>query len=221
VQGTTNPPAATRIIIDVGSLATPTYVGSYYYGPMSTAHNLYVRGDYLFAANYTSGLRILDIGEFVGGGEIDDIVEVGFFDTHPEDTDPGFRGAWNNYPFFSSGNVIISDINRGLFVVKPRGLEPPVSSYPDPSAVTARADVYPNPFSDRFTVDLRIAREQHVRIEAFDVLGRRVALLFEGVVAGGANQEISLRLADQPGGIYIIRISGDDFSLTERVTRLR
>jgi hypothetical protein len=27
-----------------------------------------------------------------------------------------FNGAWNNYPFFKSGNIVVSDINNGLFV---------------------------------------------------------------------------------------------------------
>ena len=29
-----------------------------------------------------------------------------------------FNGAWSVYPFFKSENVIISDINSGLFIVK-------------------------------------------------------------------------------------------------------
>lgn len=30
-----------------------------------------------------------------------------------------FSGAWNNYPFFESGVVVLSDIDRGLFLLKP------------------------------------------------------------------------------------------------------
>ena len=29
-----------------------------------------------------------------------------------------FNGVWNVYPFFSSGVILISDINSGLFIVK-------------------------------------------------------------------------------------------------------
>ena len=32
---------------------------------------------------------------------------------------PNFNANWNNYPFFPSGNVILSGIEQGLFVVTP------------------------------------------------------------------------------------------------------
>ena len=44
--------------------------------------------------------------------------EVGFFDTYPENNNTRFDGAWNVYPYLPSGNIIISDINRGLFVIR-------------------------------------------------------------------------------------------------------
>ena len=46
------------------------------------------------------------------------MTEVGFFDTYPENDETGFDGVWNVYPFFSSGYIVISDIDEGLFVVK-------------------------------------------------------------------------------------------------------
>ena len=39
-------------------------------------------------------------------------------DTYPENNNAGYDGAWSVYPFFESGNIVISDIDRGLFVVK-------------------------------------------------------------------------------------------------------
>jgi hypothetical protein len=45
-------------------------------------------------------------------------VETAHFDTHPEGDSATFNGAWGNYPFFKSGTIIISDLERGLFVVK-------------------------------------------------------------------------------------------------------
>src|SRR5438552_171953 len=42
--------------------------------------------------------------------------QVAFFDTWPEDDNTNYNGLWNNYPYFASGTVIGSDIEKGLFV---------------------------------------------------------------------------------------------------------
>ena len=44
--------------------------------------------------------------------------EVGYFDSYPQGDGSGFSGAWSVYPFHESKNIIISDIQNGLFVVK-------------------------------------------------------------------------------------------------------
>ena len=63
--------------------------------------------------NYLSGLRILDITD------IEAPVEVGYYDTVPTGKDkPGFGGSWSNYPFFTSGTIIITSMGEGLFVLK-------------------------------------------------------------------------------------------------------
>ena len=50
--------------------------------------------------------------------------EHGFFDTYPAEDDNGFSGAWSVYPFFDSGIVLVSDISRGLFILRPKMPEP-------------------------------------------------------------------------------------------------
>ena len=44
--------------------------------------------------------------------------EIGFFDTYPENDNAAFDGVWNVCPFFASENIIISDIDRGLFIIR-------------------------------------------------------------------------------------------------------
>ena len=43
-------------------------------------------------------------------------VEVAYFDTFPQNDNANFNGLWSNYPFFPSGTVIGSDLEKGLFV---------------------------------------------------------------------------------------------------------
>ena len=97
----------------------------------SSDHNLYVKGNFVYEANYRSGLRILDIS---GIGERD-ISEFAFFDTQPSSNASGTSGAWSVYPYFDSGTVIVSDVSAGLFVLRP-DLCAPVET---PAGLTAGA----------------------------------------------------------------------------------
>ena len=86
-----------------------------YVGPNgSIDHNGYVKGDFYYLANYTSGLRVIDLSNI--GNQV--MTEVGFFDSFPANNDPIFRGSWSVYPYFDSGNIVISDITGGMFIVK-------------------------------------------------------------------------------------------------------
>jgi choice-of-anchor B domain-containing protein len=102
-------------IWDLADLDAPVYT-SLYIGPTPAIdHNLYIRGQYAFESNYRSGLRILNLGGIASSS----LNEVAFFDVYPVNDDPAFNGTWNNYPYFASGNVIVSGIEQGLFVLRP------------------------------------------------------------------------------------------------------
>lgn len=100
----------TTYIINVSDPANAFYVGAFNSGNPAIGHNLYTRGTEIFESNYRSGLRVLDISNPLSP------VETRWFDTYPTDDNPNFNGLWNNYPYFPSGVVIGSDIERGLFV---------------------------------------------------------------------------------------------------------
>ena len=102
------------LVFDVTDFATAAYVTSFTTGLNAIDHNLYVRDGFIFEANYRSGLRIFDSNDSALAP-----VQVGFFDTYPENNATGYDGAWSNFPFFPSGTVIVSDINRGLFILDP------------------------------------------------------------------------------------------------------
>jgi len=101
-------------VFDITNLSDPVHMGSFSTGLPATDHNLYVRDGFVFASNYRAGLRIWDTN-----ADPLNPPQVGYFDTYPGSDAAGFQGSWSNYPFFPSGIVIISDIDRGLFIVDP------------------------------------------------------------------------------------------------------
>jgi len=103
-------------VFDVTDLDAPAYVYAYEASTRSIDHNLYVLGNQVYQANYTSGLRIL---EFTDLGN-QQMTEVAFFDTFPGSDAVNFSGAWSVYPYLPSGNVIVSDVSNGLFVLTPQ-----------------------------------------------------------------------------------------------------
>ncbi len=107
----------TRTLIwDVADLDDPLLLKEHFAETGTIDHNQYVRGNRLYQANLMSGLRVLDISD------VENPIEIGFFDTVPDDAGlPAFGGAWSNYPFFESGVVVVSSWSEGLFVLRPRG----------------------------------------------------------------------------------------------------
>jgi len=102
------------IVFDFTDLDNPS-IQLEYSGPTSAIdHNGYVKGNTFYLANYTAGIRMIDISNIAGNT----MTEVGSFDTFPNNDNAAFRGVWNVYPYFNSGNIVISDINSGLFIVK-------------------------------------------------------------------------------------------------------
>ena len=102
------------IVFDFTDLDNPVLSFEYFSNNMSIDHNGYAVGDSFFLASYRGGMRELNILNI----DNQNINEVGFFDTYPGDDNAAFNGVWNVYPFFESGNIVLSDIEKGLFVVK-------------------------------------------------------------------------------------------------------
>ena len=102
------------LVFDFADLDNPV-LHTVYEGPTGAIdHNGYVLGDEFFLANYTAGMRVLDISDIANGN----ITEKAFFDTFPANNVAGFQGVWSVYPYFDSGKILVNDINFGLFVLQ-------------------------------------------------------------------------------------------------------
>lgn len=85
----------------------------------------------------------------------------------------------------------------------------------------ALSAVYPNPFNEQARLTLAVARPQHVRIEVFDPLGRRVSVLYDGVVPANEYRVIAFDAGGLPSGTYFLRIAGEAFAETRKVLLVR
>ena len=104
----------TRIhVFDVFDLDAPVYVFAYEAATVTIDHNLYIVGNRVFQASYTSGLRVLEFGDLAN----EELMEIAFFDTFPASDAVDFSGAWSVYPFFPSGTIIVGDRSNGLFIL--------------------------------------------------------------------------------------------------------
>ena len=88
----------------------------------SIGHNTYIMNnsavtgsntDYLWTSYYRDGITVVD------ASRPDNLVEVGNFDSSPAYSGDGFNGAWGVYAYLPSGNVLISDMEMGMYVVTP------------------------------------------------------------------------------------------------------
>jgi len=102
------------LIWDFSSLTNPVRIGAFHSSETAIDHNLYINGTTVFESNYCAGLRVLDSSNIASGT----LTQIGFFDVAPDCDTLEFQGTWSNYPYFSSGNIVVSSIERGLFIVR-------------------------------------------------------------------------------------------------------
>ncbi|MGI9236588.1 MAG: choice-of-anchor B family protein [Woeseiaceae bacterium] len=109
--------STTLRVFSIGDLTAPSLSGTWTGPTTAIDHNGFVRGNRYYMSNYARGLTILDISNATQP----DL--VGHFDTYPASDAVGFPGAWGAYPFLPSGNVLISDIDSGFYVVADNTLD--------------------------------------------------------------------------------------------------
>ena len=199
----------TRTLIwNVQDLDDPVYTGDYInLNSTSIDHNQYIVGDYSYQANYRSGLRIIDISDIANSN----LSEAGFFDIYPGSDSANFNGAWSVYPFFASGNVVVSGIEQGLYILRPNLTVPGV---PPVVSLIQPVDNGPAPLFD----------VTQIRINATDTEDDDDQLLVEWNVDGGAWQPTVYNAPDYFAdwdtssvldGAYVINARAVDSDLRE------
>ena len=105
-------------VIDVSDIENPHEVAKYDL-PEAGAHNLWIEDDVMYIAYYQGGLRIVDVSGTLRGDLYRQGREIGFFRTEAapgEGLQANSANAWG--PQIFKGNLFVSDMTSGLWVVK-------------------------------------------------------------------------------------------------------
>jgi ligand-binding sensor domain-containing protein len=85
---------------------------------------------------------------------------------------------------------------------------------------SALSEAYPNPSRGVASLTLDVVEAQAVRVEVYDGLGRRVAVLLDGDVEAGTHALV-FDGSSLPAGVYVVRVTGERFTAARRVVLTR
>ncbi|MFC7356571.1 choice-of-anchor B family protein [Jejudonia soesokkakensis] len=142
------------IVFNLEDLDNPVVQFNYQGRTPAIDHNGYVKDNRFYMANYTAGITIKRIhsiddpitpGSTIqenGSGINGNMVEESYFDTYTTDNGNTFNGgAWNLYPYFESGSLLVTNLDGGVFILKQQNYdnEPPVVNCTDYTATLNKA----------------------------------------------------------------------------------
>mgnify|MGYP006076637437 FL=1 len=178
------------IVLDLTDLDNPIHSFDYSGPTLATDHNGYVNGDLFYLANNAAGLRVIDISDISNG----EMTEIGFFDSHPLNDFAGYEGIWSNYPYFESGNIVISD-REGFLVVKSSTLAIEDNSI-------SNFNIYPNPTNN--VIHINAIQFPVKNIKIYDLGGKLLK-------SKNYNSEINIKtnISNFSNGIYILKLNNE------------
>jgi len=166
----------------------------------SPVHNVFVLGNYAHISYYTSGYVVLDISE-PSSPQF-----AGQYDTYPQNNGANYDGAWGCYPYLPSGNVLVSDMSTGLYILK---FTSPTTSIEDDNSATSGFSLeqnYPNPFNPNTRIKFTIKNSEFVTLKVYNAIGQEIiALISEEKFAG--TYEVNFNASELPSGVYFAKMT--------------
>jgi hypothetical protein len=200
-------PGGGYFIYDISDPTHPVQV-DHYDEPGFAAFHVSVSGDFA-SLSRRSGLRLFDISD------PSNITYVG------EYVMPG-----NLFGITTRGNLVfVSDGTAGLQIVARGGTTAVTPSGEAGAAAFTTLSVYPNPFNPHTTLAFGTERTGRVRLDIFDLTGRRVRTLIDAARSAGVHQlEWGGRDdagRDLPSGLYVARLTTPAETSTGKLVLLR
>ena len=164
----------------------------------SIPHNQIVHDNYLYSSYYYDGLQIYDLSDPAHP------VNVSYYPTSQIEHKARWEGAWGVYPFLPSGNILVSDMQEGLFVLR----LPTFSNVEDVDAEQTFI-LSPNPSSGEVTIDIRhleMKSDTDVSVTTLD--GKRVL---------EETFDVDYFTLSLLPGYYLVQLKSGDTCLTQQL----
>ena len=188
-------------LLDVSSFANPTVLSLFFSDvnvTESMPHNQIIDGHYVYTAHYHDGFYVHDISDPLNP------LLIGFYDTFDPNHHNSYMGAWGVYPFLPSGNILVSDMQTGLYVFQvnysgvPSGLDENINP----------VNIFPNPASDKIYLDYTLPG----MLKIYDLSGH---LVKEHEVI----PHESVNINNLPHGFYLLQLEFDDFIFQDKLLK--
>ena len=172
----------------------------------SIAHNQVVACDMLYVSYYYDGLQVYDISD------PSDPQRAFFYETSNEPDAQNYKGAWGVYPFLPSGNILVSDMQEGLFVIEAVDAScsdervnmcetVSTSELQERNSIT----LSPNPAIDRLQVELKQTFSEDIQANILALNGK--VILSRTINSDQKSFNIQLPQS-MASGMYLLNING-------------
>ena len=204
-------------ILDVSNLSNLTLLDTIKSNQGATPHNPYIVGnDYCFVAYYQDGLYVFNISN------PNNVFVAGYFDTHYQNgVNNGFpgsptpyMGAWAADPFLPSGNVLVSDMQNGLFILDAKATGVGIKKNENYKKISVQ--LFPNPAHDNLELRLINGKGTYT-ISISDVNGKQV--MSKKLSASDLISNVNIPIENLSPGIYFVQVTGDTYQVSEKFIR--
>ena len=179
----------------------------------SVPHNLIVSGNYLYVSYYHDGFYVFDITDprnpKIGG----------YYDTFASTNYSSYKGSWGIYPFLPSGNILMSDMQTGLYVFDVSDIvtgvdEDPVSSQQGKDNFLIQFNANTN----NVVLINRFSKQGNFDVQLVDANGK--VINETGYEFMGYGKKILSVNPNLEKGIYFVRIFNNEYSQSQKFVKV-
>lgn len=189
-------------VMDVSDFSNLTITSTFQSNVGPTPHNPFMVENTCYIAYYQDGLQVYDVSNPALP------VRVGYFDTQYQTpmggpyTGQSYSGAWGAYPYLPSGNVLVSDMQNGLYVLDVSQITTALNEVKEAQSLR----IWPNPAEANGVVQIQLPEgvKGTFNYRLSDLSGRLMASgSFNGV-------RFELNTDEYSSGMYTISVENQD-----------